>query len=134
MLLMNSILLSGRISGSRNLAAWLVSCALLCMTVNLRIPQDYYTYMPCTQSIFDAFFYTARGFMESTSWIEAYFFFGEVSPSINQGTSLKCRVGFFRWNELPNGVPAVNSMITCPNDQPSSSCYPNALGEAYLNP
>jgi len=70
---------------------------------------------PCDEQTFKTFFYTARDFLEKTSWIEHYFYFG-----------------LFRSDELPDGVPAINSLMTCPNG-PGPSCVPNSNGYAYLN-
>jgi len=71
---------------------------------------------PCTQDLFNAFFQQTQTFFQSTSWIEMYAMFG-----------------MFRDTELPNGVSAVNSMMTC-SSSASNSCSPNALGNQYLNP
>jgi len=70
---------------------------------------------PCTQAVFDTFYTTAVDFLENCPFVEMYAWFGMFTP-----------------NELPNGVDAANSMITCPTND-NKKCIPNALGQRYLN-
>jgi hypothetical protein len=71
---------------------------------------------PCTSGIFEAMFSGVMGYVEATEWIHEIAWFG-----------------MFTVNELPNGVEAVNSMITCPSGDGNSKCTPSSLGYQYLD-
>jgi len=71
---------------------------------------------PCTSGIFEAMFSGVMGYVEATEWIHQVAWFG-----------------MFTVGELPNGVEAVNSMITCPSDGGNSKCTSSSLGERYIN-
>jgi hypothetical protein len=69
----------------------------------------------CDQATFNTLYSSAMSYVESSSVIEKISWFG-----------------FFTASELPNGVPAVNSMIDCASG-PGADCKPNALGDLFIN-
>ncbi|KAI0285015.1 glycosyl hydrolase catalytic core-domain-containing protein [Russula aff. rugulosa BPL654] len=70
---------------------------------------------PCTQDVFNVFFPGVMNFVENTEFLQQIGWFG-----------------LFKSTELPNGIEAVNAMITCPTGD-NTQCEPNSLGYQYIN-